>query len=88
MKVFGIENKVMSCSLSDHKRLLPLFPTLGSCLVIFLLFLFSPEYSRAEEVLSIGRMKIAIWPEYDDPGVLVIYDGRFADSSRDRKCVV
>jgi len=27
-------------------------------------------------------MKIAIWPEYDDPGVLVIYDGRFADSSR------
>jgi len=27
-------------------------------------------------------MKIAIWPEYDDPGVLVIYDGRFADSTR------
>ncbi|MBI5286051.1 MAG: cytochrome c-type biogenesis protein CcmH [Deltaproteobacteria bacterium] len=29
--------------------------------------------------LTIGRMRVAIWPEYDDPGVLVIYDGRFKD---------
>lgn len=54
----------------------------GCYLVIFLLFLFNPEYSQAKEALSIGRMKVAIWPEYDDPGILVIYDGRFADSSR------
>lgn len=70
----------MSCSLFNHKRFLSLLPILASCLVVLLLSV--PEYSRAEEVLSIGRMKIAIWPEYDDPGVLVIYDGRFADSSR------
>lgn len=31
--------------------------------------------------LSIGRMKVSIMPEYDDPSVLVIYDGRFADAS-------
>ena len=31
--------------------------------------------------LSIGRMKVTIMPEYDDPGVLVIYDGKFEDVS-------
>lgn len=31
--------------------------------------------------LTIGRMRVAIWPEYDDPGVLVIYDGRFRDDN-------
>lgn len=29
------------------------------------------------ENLSIGRMKVAIMPEYDDPSVLAIYDGKF-----------
>lgn len=29
--------------------------------------------------LSIGRMKVAIMPEYDDPSVLAIYDGKFED---------
>jgi len=32
--------------------------------------------------LSIGRMRVAIWPEYDDPNVLVIYDGRFDEGLR------
>jgi len=31
--------------------------------------------------LSIGRMKVAIMPEYDDPSVLAIYDGKFEDVS-------
>lgn len=31
--------------------------------------------------LSIGRMKVSVMPEYDDPSVLVIYDGRFVDAS-------
>jgi hypothetical protein len=35
-----------------------------------------------DEGLSIGRMRVSIWPEHDDPGVLVVYDGRFADDSR------
>ncbi|MEO5362318.1 MAG: hypothetical protein H7838_01650 [Magnetococcus sp. DMHC-8] len=33
----------------------------------------------AAEALTIGRMRVAVWPEYDDPGILVVYDGRFAD---------
>ena len=33
------------------------------------------------EGLSIGRMKVAIMPEYDDPSVLAIYDGKFEEVS-------
>lgn len=29
--------------------------------------------------LTIGRMKVAVMPEYDDPSVLAIYDGKFED---------
>ncbi len=32
--------------------------------------------------LSIGRMRVAIWPEYDDNSVLVIYDGKFDEDHR------
>lgn len=31
--------------------------------------------------LSIGRMKVAIMPEYDDPSILAIYDGKFEEVS-------
>ncbi len=31
--------------------------------------------------LVIGRMKVAIMPEYDDPSILAIYDGKFEDVS-------
>lgn len=30
--------------------------------------------------LEIGRMRVALWPEYDSSGVLFIYDGRFRDN--------
>lgn len=32
-------------------------------------------------VPAIGRMKVSVLPEYDDPGVLTIYDGRFEDAA-------
>lgn len=35
----------------------------------------------ATKDLSIGRMKVSIMPEYDDPSVLAIYDGRFEEVS-------
>ncbi|MBE9503382.1 MAG: hypothetical protein IME96_04335 [Proteobacteria bacterium] len=44
---------------------------------LFFLTLF-PDPAAASE-MELGRMRVAIWPEYDDPGVLVIYDGRFVD---------
>lgn len=42
-----------------------------------LLFLFMGQSFAATP--EIGRMRVAIWPEFDDPGILVIYDGRFVD---------
>ncbi len=71
----------MSCLLFTSKRQVQSFPVIGVCVFILLAWL-PTSYGLAEGDLTIGRMKIAIWPEYDDPGVLVIYDGRFADASR------
>lgn len=36
--------------------------------------------TEAPEDLAIGRMRVAIWPEYDDHGILAIYDGRFEEA--------
>ncbi len=71
----------MSCLLFARKHPVQVIPIIGVCVFILLTWL-PPAYGLAGGDLTIGRMKIAIWPEYDDPGVLVIYDGRFADSSR------
>lgn len=49
--------------------------TLG---LLFPLIIFAN--SAAASDMEIGRMRVAIWPEYDDTGVLVIYDGRFVDN--------
>jgi len=38
-------------------------------------------YGAPTKDLFIGRMKVAIMPEYDDPSVLAIYDGKFEDVS-------
>jgi len=45
-----------------------------------LAFLMTFVNSAGASDMEIGRMRVAIWPEYDDPGVLVIYDGRFVDN--------
>jgi len=72
----------MSVYFQHHTRtFLHLLTNVGyACILLFLMLI--TEFSHAGDDLTIGRMKIAIWAEYDDPGVLVIYDGRFADSSR------
>ena len=44
--------------------------------------LFPVAHAMAQGDLSIGRMRVSVWPEHDDPGVLVIYDGRFIDNSQ------
>lgn len=41
----------------------------------------APGVGRVSQDLSIGRMRVSIWPEHDDPSLLVIYDGRFEDVS-------
>ncbi len=42
----------------------------------------SLDNGEETEELSIGRMRVAVWPEYDDPSLLVIYDGKFDEDSR------
>ena len=43
----------------------------------FFFFLSAPPAFASD--LEIGRLRVSLWPEYDDPGILVIYDGRFVD---------
>ncbi|MDO8261754.1 MAG: hypothetical protein Q7T21_00860 [Gallionella sp.] len=59
--------------------------------IVFFLVIFNSGCNRGAENtlgsgaptkdLFIGRMKVAIMPEYDDPSVLAIYDGKFEDVS-------
>ncbi len=41
-----------------------------------------PAQDTREDDLSIGRMRVMIWPEYDDQSVLMVYDGRFEDDEK------
>jgi len=41
----------------------------------------TPGAGSTTKDLSIGRMKVAIMPEYDEPSVLAIYDGKFDEAS-------
>lgn len=50
--------------------------TIAAAAAIFMFF-FIIQTPASD--LAIGRMRAAIWPEYDDPSILVIYDGRFRD---------
>lgn len=66
-----------------HKNLLPAF-----MLIIAMLAGCNQEtgkptgiHGASAEALTIGRMRVSIWPEHDDPSLLAIYDGRFEDVS-------
>lgn len=52
---------------------------LAAAAITLLLQLGQP--TLAEETLSVGRMSVELRPEYDDQGILAVYDGRFADST-------
>lgn len=58
----------------------PQFFIIGIFLALSFL-LFPAVEGLAKDDLSIGRMRVSIWPEHDDPSVLVIYDGRFSDET-------
>ncbi|MAG98839.1 MAG: hypothetical protein QF797_10300 [Alphaproteobacteria bacterium] len=56
-------------------------------LLIWIGLVFAPGLpsappAQAAEGLAIGRMRVMIWPEHDDAGVLVVHDGRFTDDTR------
>jgi len=41
----------------------------------------SPGLGETTKDLSIGRMRVSIWPEYDEPSILAIYDGKFEEGA-------
>lgn len=43
-------------------------------LLILLLTIFTPNPASSQEEIDFSELQISIWPEYDRPGVLVIYD--------------
>ncbi|MDP6689223.1 MAG: hypothetical protein QF384_06990 [Alphaproteobacteria bacterium] len=60
-------------------------PTTMLIRILTLVLLLLPQAvaeAWAADELAIGRMRVMIWPEYDDPSVLVVYDGRFSDDTK------
>lgn len=49
--------------------------TLG--LLVTTALIAPPAMAETGEPLTIKNMKVSLWPEYDDPRVLVIYEGEF-----------
>jgi len=41
----------------------------------------SPTMAASEQTPTIKIMRLSVWPEYDDPRVLVIYQGEFNDAA-------
>lgn len=50
-----------------------------SALVLLGFFLSTPAYAQTPDRLTF--LKLSIWPEFDQPSVLVLYDGVLADTS-------
>lgn len=48
--------------------------------MIFILGLTIPNFAYAEEGMVLKDFSVDIWPEYDDPRVLVIYQGTFVNN--------
>ena len=56
----------------------------GILISLFLLFFFTPANGQETKAPQIKEMKVALWPEYDDPRVLMMYRGIFGDGAPSR----
>jgi len=45
-------------------------------IILFLLLMLSPSRGIAQSEARLESLKISLWPEYDQPGVLVLYEAR------------
>jgi hypothetical protein len=58
----------------------PLSLVLASLALLAAMLVVAPSAASAQQSAPhFKRLKVSIWPEYDDPRVLVIYQGDFAD---------
>ncbi|MDO8717129.1 MAG: hypothetical protein Q7J73_10055, partial [Dehalococcoidales bacterium] len=55
------------------------FIILGLLLVMALTA--SPAMGASDSPPTIKTMKVQVWPEYDDPRIMVTYQGEFKDAS-------
>ncbi|MFH0941992.1 MAG: zinc ribbon domain-containing protein [Chloroflexota bacterium] len=55
------------------------FTILGLLLAVALMA--SPAMGASDEPLTIKSMKVSVWPEYDDPRILVTYQGEFKNGA-------
>ena len=51
------------------------------CATLGLAFLLTAPRAQADYPTRLSQLSISVWPEYDTPTVLVILDGKFADTS-------
>jgi hypothetical protein len=63
-------------SLAILRRLLPV----GVLFACILGLISIPPATAQEQEKTIGDATLQLWPEYDDPGLLVIYSGEFTDT--------
>jgi hypothetical protein len=49
---------------------------LNVTIILFLLLILSPSRGIAQSEAGLESLKVSIWPEYDRPGVLVLYEAR------------
>ncbi|RJQ36626.1 MAG: hypothetical protein C4555_07385, partial [Dehalococcoidia bacterium] len=57
---------------------------LGICITLALILsaaLMTSPAMGAQDALTIKSMKVSVWPEYDDPRILVTYQGEFNDGT-------
>ena len=47
-------------------------------IILLLLLMLSPSRGIAQSEAPLESLKISLWPEYDRPGVLVLYEARIA----------
>lgn len=57
------------------------------CAALALCFLSAPR-ALADDPSRLSQLSISVWPEYDTPTVLVLLDGKFADTSNPRQVSV
>jgi hypothetical protein len=51
------------------------------CMALTLAFSVSAPRALADDPSRLSQLSISVWPEYDTPTVLVILDGKFADTT-------
>ena len=65
--------------MKKRDALIRAFTILG--LILTVAVIASPAMAASDNPPAIKTMKVQVWPEYDDPRVMVTYQGEFKDSS-------